>query len=177
MGIGFLNEIRGKLHDMTTGADMYEIYIADPSTFSATTIGIGQDPNRKSPALYLFDVNGNGIIGNDNTASTGAQAFISDSSLTPGLYFIGIASSGHLPGSGKVEIFGDLTNTNNTSTPGTALEITKYIASSTTPNPADGGTDYEIDLTGADFAEAPEPGAAGLLGFGLVAIAWRLRQK
>ena len=54
-----------------------------------------------------------------------------------------------MPGNGKALIFGDLTNTTNTSTPGSPVVITKYINSSLTPSPAVSGKDYEIDfLTG-----------------------------
>ncbi len=173
IGVGSLTEILGNLADVTKGADMYEIYISDPSVFLATTIGTGADPVL-NPALYLFDVNGNGKVGNDNTAS-GAQASISDGSLTAGLYYILIASSGHLPASGNTEIFGDLTNTTNTSLPGSPLVIDKYKETGATPSPADGGKGYEIDLTGAEFA-SPEPATVGLIGLGLAGLAWRARR-
>lgn len=174
-GVGFLNKIVGTLGDATSGADMYEIYITDPSSFLATTVIHGANP-AQNPALYLFDVNGNGIIGNDNTAA-GSQASIADNALTAGLYYILIAASGELPGNGKTLIFGDLTNTTNTSTPGSPLAITKYTASSLTPSPADSGKDYEIDLTGAGFAVAPEPSTVGLIGLGLAGVAWRARRR
>jgi hypothetical protein len=174
-GPGFLNKIIGTLADVTTGADMYEIDISDPSAFLATTVIHGADP-LQNPALYLFDINGNGVIGNDNTV-TDAQASISDSALTKGLYYILITASGHLPANGKDLIFGDLTNTTNTSTPGSPVQITKYIDSSLTPNPADGGKDYEIDLTGARFAVAPEPSTVGLIGLGLLSVVWRARVR
>jgi hypothetical protein len=128
-----------------------------------------------NPALYLFDLNGNGIVGNDN--SSGAQASISDPSLTAGFYYILIAASGHLPGHGSTMIFGDLTNTTTTSLPGTAVQITKYIDSTTTPNPADGGKDYRITLQGVTFAQTPEPGAFLLVGVGLTGLGWCIRRR
>ena len=50
---------------MTTGSDLYEIYITNPNTFSATTTGNTKKPI-VDPALYLFDSSGNGLFGNDN---------------------------------------------------------------------------------------------------------------
>jgi hypothetical protein len=174
IGSGSLTEILGKLTDTTKGADMYEINIVDPGIFSATTIGTSTDPIQ-NPALYLFDANGNGVIGNDNTAS-GAQASISDSSLAAGLYYLLLTPSGHLPAHGSTDIFGDLTNTTNTSTPGSPIQITKYLDTSATVSPADTGSDYEIDLVGVDFA-SPEPGTVALMGLGLAALAWRTRRR
>lgn len=174
-GVGFLNKIVGTLSDVTLGADMYEIYITDPSTFLATTVIHGGNP-AQNPALYLFDSSGNGIIGNDNDG-VDAQASIADNALTQGLYYILVSSSGHLPGNGKTLIFGDLTNTTNTSIPGTPVVITKYINSTLTPSPALSGKDYEIDLTGAGFATAPEPSTIGLIGLGLGGVAWRARRR
>ena len=174
IGVGSLTEILGKLSDVTKGADMYEIYIANPGIFSATTVGTGSDPI-VNPALYLFDSNGNGVFGDDNTAA-GSQASIADSSLAAGLYFLLIAPSGHLPANGNTLIFGDLTNTTNTSAPGGTLEITKYKEAGATPSPADAGSDYEIDLTGANFA-SPEPSTVALIGCGLAALAWGARRR
>ena len=171
-GVGSLTEILGKLGDITKGADMYEIDISNPGTFSATTLGTGNDPI-VNPAIYLFDSNGNGIIGNDNTGA-GSQATISDASLTAGLYYILITSSGHLPANGNTKIFGDLTNTTNTSTPGAPVQIANYRETALTVSPADSGTQYEIELTGVSFV-TPEPATVGLIGLGLAAVAFAAR--
>lgn len=172
-----LTDILGSLSDDTAGADMYEIYIPDLQDFTATSTGDGKDPV-VNPALYLFDVNGDGVFGDDNTG-TGSQASISGASAasaSPGFYYILIVPSGHLPEHGSTLLFGDLTNTIVQAGPSSALDVAKYAASGTTPSPADSGKDYDIELTGADFAQAPEPGTVALMGLGMAALAWRSRR-
>ena len=64
-GSGVLTDIIGLLTDMTTGSDLYEIYITNPDTFRQRPRETPRKPI-VDPALYLFDLTGNGLFGNDN---------------------------------------------------------------------------------------------------------------
>jgi len=93
--------------------DMYAILIEDPTVFSATTVPeLGGDADFDS-RLFLFDQNGNPLLGNDDTdlSVTTLGAVISDKStltntssdgttiivLDPGIYFIAITVSPRVP--------------------------------------------------------------------------------
>lgn len=182
LGVGPLTDIIGGLGNDLSGADMYEIFISDPVNFSAITTGHGTDPI-VNPAIYLFDASGDGLFGNDNISGVNSQAAIpagTTALLSAGLYYILITPSGNLPANKNGdEIFGDLTNT-TTVTAGSSnpLKIkSPYDTSGTTPNPINSGTGYDIELTGADFAQAPEPATLGFTAAGLIALAWRLRGR
>jgi hypothetical protein len=61
-----LTAITGNLG--ASDVDMYQILICDPLNFEATTVGgAGFDTQ-----LWLFDLNGNGVLHNDDDPSTGA---------------------------------------------------------------------------------------------------------
>jgi hypothetical protein len=177
IGSGPLTDIVGTLGDPTGGADMYEIFIVNPATFSATTTGPGTN-GVVNPSIYLFDSTGKGLFGNDNISGTNFQASLpvgTTNALASGLYFILITPSGHLPENGSTLLFGDLTNTTTVTAASSALIIKKY-ATGAAPSPGASGKDYDIVLTGAGFAEAPEPAAVALMGLGLAALAWRSRR-
>lgn len=169
---GPLTDIIGGLSNDTTGADMYEISITDPAAFSATVTGHGNNPLVNS-AIYLFDASGRGEFGNDNISGADALSAIpvgTTGLLSPGLYFILVTVSGHLPAHGATDLFGDLTNTTTIQAAISSQKINGYNASIITPNPTDGGKGYDIVLTGASFAETPEPASVALIGGGLVAL-------
>lgn len=172
-GEGPLTGIMGTLADPTTGMDMYEIYILDPSGFSATTIGTTKKPVA-DPALYLFDSSGHGLFGNDNMSEGDMQAQIplgTTDSLAAGIYFILIAPSGHLPeDKNSKSIFGAIAGTTGVDD-GSGV-IKKYGG---TPSEDDGGKGYEIELTGAEFA-VPEPATLAFTILGIATLALRSRR-
>lgn len=178
-GVGSLTDIIGALNDSTTGADMYEIMISSPTTFSATVTGNGNNPIKNS-SLYLFDASGDGEFGNDNISGANALSAIpagTTVSLPAGLYFILVTTSGNMPAHGATNLFGDLTNTTTITAAISALKVNGYNTSATTPNPADSGKGYDIVLTGASFAEAPEPATVALIGSGLLALGFWKRSR
>ncbi len=173
-GSGVLTDIIGLLTDMTTGSDLYEIYITNPATFSATTKGNTRKPI-VDPALYLFDLTGNGLFGNDNISGVDTQAELPAgtlSGLTPGRYFLLIAPSGHLPDDKHGNsIFGAVSGTSGVFTGSGVLK--KYGG---TPSADNGGKGYDIQLTGADFA-VPEPATLGFTVLGIALLGWRSRRS
>jgi len=172
-----LTSIIGALNNDTVGADMYEISIVNPAGFSATVTGNGANPIVNS-AIYLFDASGSGEFGNDDISGANPLSAIpagTASSLAAGLYYILIVPSGHLPAHGATDLFGDLTGTTTVAAASGASKINGYNPSGTTPNPADGGKGYNIVLTGAGFAETPEPASIALIGGGLLGMWKRMR--
>jgi hypothetical protein len=118
VGDGPMTAIRGKLQGVSLGPgtadlqDLYLICIDDPSAFFASTVevfgGFAQDFDSR---LYLFDMNGNGVLANDNTASL-VPGFSTGSTLlpssddgtgsflqTPGLYLLAVCIAPQAPSS------------------------------------------------------------------------------
>ncbi|OYT71807.1 MAG: hypothetical protein CFK49_11100 [Armatimonadetes bacterium JP3_11] len=70
--------------------DMFAIYIADPATFQAAT---NSTTTNFDSQLWLFDVNGNGIVHDDDSAG-GLRSRISNANNCipgPGIYYIAIS--------------------------------------------------------------------------------------
>jgi hypothetical protein len=92
-GSGPLNAIRGTI-GAANDVDIYAIYISDPSTFSATTVG----GTTLDTALWLFDENGKGVVFNEDDADgTSFQSRIDNRSnciTQPGLYYLAISLFG-----------------------------------------------------------------------------------
>ncbi|MCX7925120.1 MAG: DVUA0089 family protein, partial [Fimbriimonadales bacterium] len=78
--------IRGQMD--ASDVDMYAIYIENPSTFSASTIGGATWDTQ----LWLFDANGKGVVANDDSA--GLQSRIDNTAgciTQPGVYYLAIS--------------------------------------------------------------------------------------
>jgi hypothetical protein len=89
-----ITKIRGTIGG-ANDVDVYAIYISDPSTFSATTIG----GTSLDTALWLFDENGKGVVHNedDPNASTGFQSRIDNRTFCitqPGRYYLAVSLFG-----------------------------------------------------------------------------------
>jgi hypothetical protein len=90
-GSGELTAIRGTI-GAANDVDVYAIYISDPSTFSATTIG----GTSLDTALWLFDEDGKGVVHNEDNpdATTGFQSRIDNRTFCitqPGRYYLAIS--------------------------------------------------------------------------------------
>lgn len=68
-GAGSLDAITGSL---PSGSDMFAIFITDPSTFSATTVGT--PGSLFDTQLFLFDSLGFGVYANDDTPSVSLRS-------------------------------------------------------------------------------------------------------
>ena len=165
-----LTDILGRLVNGVTGADMYLIRITDFANFSAITSPVGKN-GVADPALYLFNVSGHGIYGSDNISPTNLQAMLPagdpNGPQSNGLYFILITPSGNDP----LNKFGNFIFPCGCTTgafgPSAKNTIIEHYSNFGIGGP-DGNGKYDIQLTGATFAETPEPGTLGLLVFGVV---------
>jgi PEP-CTERM motif len=164
-----------------TDANLYEISITNPATFTASL------PST-SLILALFSANGTGLAASIGTPITGAAAGVT----SPGLYYIGLANSGMYPQNAEnLPIFGGLAGGTGIYTPtsGDAVLGTDGFTAWTTPGDGNsaapnyltntsfvaGGS--TITLTGAGFAVVPEPASIGLLGVGALGLLGRRRRQ
>ena len=169
IGVGPLDSISGSFVQNYV-VDMYKIYIGVSNVFYADVIQTA-GPRPWSHQLFLFDSNGVGIFGNDNT--TGGAYLPSFSSLGPGIYYLATSQYNIDPGSIAGAIF-----------PSTGGELVWVVNNS--PVIGWGGTysprqaSYTVRLSGVEFiapaSPIPEPSTIFLLGSGLVGLVG-LRRK
>ncbi len=86
--------IRGTI-GAANDVDIYAIYIEDPSSFSASTIG----STTLDTSLWLFDANGRGVLHNEDNpdATSGLQSRIDNRGgqiTQPGIYYLAISLFG-----------------------------------------------------------------------------------
>ncbi|MBC7881306.1 MAG: DVUA0089 family protein [Anaerolineae bacterium] len=139
-------------------ADLFQIYISDPVTFSANTL-FTTGVNNFDTSLFLFDAGGFGVYANDD--ATGSQSALPAgdalSPTTAGIYYIAISGSGFSPVSTDGPIFqqpnGNTIPFNAVLSP-TGVGGTKALSGWTGTSGSNAGA-YRINLTGATFV--PEP--------------------
>jgi hypothetical protein len=189
-GVGTLDTIFGNLSapdpfDSALDVDLYAIYIANPATFSATTVN-APGFYVSDPQLFLFDVNGLGVYMNDDDESglNGSQSRLPAGHpfgpVSAGFYYLGIGWWDNEPLSAGGEIFSSV-NGLGTNGPDLGAGGADPLAGwdNNVLQRADLETAYEITLTGSLVA-VPEPGTAGLLVTvfaGLLAIRRRRAQR
>ncbi|MCZ6680605.1 MAG: hypothetical protein O7E52_25525, partial [Candidatus Poribacteria bacterium] len=113
VGVGMLTAIEGTVISRSDH-DMFQIFIAEPANFSASTnnpgtiLSIDDDTQ-----LFLFDINGLGVLANDDDPDDiinflpKAAIPLGEFSGSPGLYYIAISIFDNDPISGGGEIFPD----------------------------------------------------------------------
>lgn len=191
-GAGPLNRITGQFV-LTEDADMYCIYITNPTSFSATTTGTG---NSSDTNLALFTTAGVALTFNDNVSTTSTRSTITGVNVpTAGLYFLAISRNDVGFGNAKYtrpadflgdRIFPGLNQ--GIAGGGTAdpLRVGEYapLVPGTVIAGWDAGAggfplfnaNYSIVLTGAEYHMLPAPSAAALMGLGgLVGLRRRRR--
>ena len=180
-----LDSISGSL-TLTNGisdSDMFRLFITNPATFSASTVGFIQGVNSFDSQIFLFNAAGLGVVGNDdNAVNGGSQAAIPAGSFNgpAGEYFLLISGSGRYAASVGGLIFPNYTDnvTDPTTTvgptgPGGGSPVTGYTGSSN-----EGGA-YRVALTGAQFVVVPEPSslAFAFVGAAGLALVQRARRR
>lgn len=171
--------------------NLFRIVLVGGQTFSATTLNadtlielpIDQQLGSPTsllpdPQLFLFDADGKGIYGNDDS-SFNAQASLPSggfSPTAPGTYFLAITTSGYNPVSAGGSIFGDA-DANGIFAPtglGAASSLTGFTGTGTS------GGAYQITLTGAttSVAAVPEPSETlGMVAAGLAGIGYQITKS
>ena len=160
--------------------DAFKIYISAPSAFSASTTGFTPGRNSFDSELFLFNLDGTGIVMNDDDPEgSGEQSSITAGNaftdgLSAGYYYLLITGAGMDPTSAGNLIFpsfaGGSDPTGVYGPNAGAAAITGFGGSSN-----EGGA-YSIALNGVSIAPAvgtvPEPGTLGLgLTAGLMLLA------
>ncbi len=167
--------------------DAYKIYISAPGAFSASTTGFSPGVNSFDSQLFLFYLNGTGVVMNDDDpGGSGSQSSITagnpfTAALSAGYYYLLITGSGMNPNSAGGQIFPSFTDgvtdpTGVYGPNGGASAINGFAGSSN-----EGGA-YSIALSGVSIAASgatvPEPGTLGLgLTAGLALLAMVRRRR
>ncbi len=146
-------------------ADLFQIYISDPATFSANTLFTTPGVNNFNTSLFLFNADGFGVYANDD--STGSQSALPAgdalSPTTAGLYYIAISGSGFSPVSADGSIFptpDGVTIPFDAILGPTGVGGAKILSGWAGNSGSNFGA-YKINLTGAVFV--PEPTVSVLL--------------
>ncbi len=158
--------------------DVYEIYISNPSAFSASTPVGTPNANGFNTQLFLFNVNGTGIEANDDAVGGigGASALTSlSSSYSAGYYYLVITGESLNPagGTSASAIF-----PNNGTRVVAAPTNASTVFSGYTDNSNEFGQ-YSIKLTGVQISPAPEPSSLLLIvvGAGVAGFLFRRQRR
>jgi Ca2+-binding RTX toxin-like protein len=153
LGVGPLTSITGTIAS-STDADMYLIFVSNPGTFSATTVGT--PGTLTDTQLFLFDSSGHGVIANDDCPGDGLRSCLPGGPGVTGLYYLAISSFDRDPVSAFGQIFPDspFTGIFGPSGPGGCCSISGWNSS--------GGTGtYQINITGASLISNAIMGSPG----------------
>ncbi len=174
VGFGPLTTIHGATNaGMQDWVDSYCIVITDPDAFYATT-AVMYDPNAMADwdtRLYLWDLDGNLIMANDDAPGDGLQSLITNPNTYPGDLY----NDPHYAQAGPCYIL-TITGYSNDAQDINNVDLVSFASDFDAlhgKNPASGAFDhwenvgatgeYVIGLGGATFC-IPGPGALALLG-------------
>ena len=190
-GSGALGKISGALEGALTitgeadFVDMYLIYIDDPRNFSATTTFLGGGSAQFDSQLWLFKVDGLGLLGNDDTFIPGPPGdsdgeIVSGSTLgpaatdrtgliitEPGLYLLAISNKFMVPESpgGLICSFDSTIEISGPDGQGGTQAISGWHNTGLNLSAPLGSTGaYSIGLTGTSLVPAPSGAIAMLIG-------------
>lgn len=148
--------------------DLYRVYF---SAGGPLTILGRRTSGSLTPALFLFDGSGAGILAD---ASEVAQAILS-LTISPGTYYIGFGDF-PLRAIDTLGQFWDASTGAPTAPPGAFGTLERLRNTGTVVSPGDYSIRLSMD-TGEAPVAVPEPGTLPLLGLGLVAFAWRFASR
>ncbi len=167
-----LTSVTGTIGFSTAGgasdADLYRIFITNPSTFSASTVG----NSTLDTSLFLFDLNGRAIIANNDANGTTLQSTLAAgnatlSALPAGLYYLGIALSGaDAINSASQLLFNQGLSTDTR----TAASGVNPVTLSTFTNNVDFNETGAYGITLTSATAVPEPSTWALSGIGALAL-------
>jgi hypothetical protein len=164
------NAIIGSIGD-TQDIDLYQINLAD-GLFAATTVR--NVTNNLDTMLWLFDAEGKGVVGNDDSYGT-SQSTIR-ASVEQGTYYLGIGNFGMLPTGETGSIFDYVNGSSRTkllkATGDDAL--TDWDMGKSASSPQATGR-YRIVLNQSTVRKTPEPSAA--IGFGVFALSFAIKRS
>lgn len=144
---GALTTIQGRFR--YDDVDVYRIQVVNPAAFSATTVGLAGNLDTQ---LFLFFENGRGVTHNDDDPGTNSiQSTITGQFVpAPGIYYLAVTQYNRDPKSAADRFLWNNAPFNTERQPDGPGAAEAWTNWSLEPL-LDG--DYEISLTGADFAE------------------------
>lgn len=165
-GAGSLDSISGAT-SAGDYVDMFRIYISDPGSFSATTVGGASWDTQ----LFLFDPDGRGVAHNDDSPSGGLQSRLTSALVTvAGEYWLAVSGYNRDPSSAMGLIWAN-TPFNVERAPDGPGAPSALLSWSGGSGDATGA--YTITLTGASYA--PTPGSLCLAALGTLLVSRRRR--
>lgn len=143
-------------------ADLFQIFLTDSQTFSATTVGGASFDTQ----LFLFDSEGMGIYGNDNATPKLNQSTLPTGGFSPtasGIYYLAISGFDYDPVSATGKIFADFPEVSFDQVVGSTGPGGKLPLSSFDGARLDSGGSYTIALTGAETVPQAVPESSSML--------------
>ena len=170
-----LTAITGSIAPTGADADLYRIFITNPATFSASTVG----GSSLDTSLFLFDLNGRALIANDDASGLVLQSTLPAgnatlSALGAGIYYLGISLSGNEPVNSVNDYLFSQGLSTDVRTAASGLNPVTLTTFEGIPFASETGA-YGIALTGA--TAVPEPSTWALAGAGALALGVSLARR
>lgn len=183
VGDGRLRNIYGSI-STNADVDLYKIFIADPTTFSAS---VTSTTGNFDSVLALFNSGGYGVYGNDDAKLGSSDAGLPAGSLlgpqAPGWYHLAVFGLDTTPTSGNgftpdhyiaPNTSSPFTAVISASGPGGASPLTGWAP---VPLVATLNEDYRIRLSGVSVSPVPEPETYAMLLAGLALMGAVARRR